>query len=448
MKTFPRVLFVTPHAFNRVTGGGVTFGNLFRGWPKDSLACVHSDEVPTSDDVCELYYRLTEAELDISGPLSFARNMLRRGRPASKSMPVDGSSNEMPGASDGGRNSSLRRQLQRTLIGSLPPERARLTPALTEWIADFRPDLLFTLLGSNGMMELVEKIRNRFDLPVIPHIMDDWPSAAYRDGLVGPWQRWRMQHWLGHFFAVAEVRLGIGSAMCDAFGKRYGRPFIPFQNTVDVSRWSAVARKDLTVGKPARLLYVGSIFENAQLESLVDCAVAVRDLNRSGTPVNLSIMTPDFMVDAYRERLEIDASITIDSSRLGDGDFFAHLAAADVLLLPVNFDTESIRFIRYSMPTKVPAYLVSGTPILVYGPPEVAQVAYAIDREWGHVVSRRGLSPLRIGIQQLLEDSELRTHLSSAARRVAGAEHDASAVRTNFQKILRDASGVDAALAD
>ena len=232
--------------------------------------------------------------------------------------------------------------------------------------------------------------------------------------------------------------------MCDAFGERYGRPFIPFQNTLDVTLWSAAAKADLTVGRPARLLYVGSIFANAQLQSLIDCAVAVRDLNRAGRRVQLSIASPGFLVEPHRDRLEIDPSITIEPPITDDSIFFARLAAADALLLPVNFDPDSTRMIRYSMPTKVPAYLVSGTPVLVYGPREVAQVSYALDRGWGHVVSQRDPVLLRAGIRSVLEDADLRLHLSQAARSVASTEHDSVRVRRRFQDVLRRASGMEA----
>ncbi len=443
MTQYPRLLFVTPHAFNHVMGGGITFTNLFHGWPKDRLACVHSDSVPTSDDVCTQYYRLGPAELDIAGPLQLARRIVR----GNASLGVGAAEPAGPAAGDEGHGKSgggLLRFVQRAALGSSPPLSARLTPALETWIARFRPEILFTLLGSNGMMCLVERIRHRFALPLVPHIMDDWPSAAYRDGLIGPWERWRMRRWLNHFFAVATVRLGIGTAMCAAFGERYGRPFIPFQNTLDVARWAVTAKTDLTTGRPARLLYVGSVFANAQLQSLIDCAVAVRNLNRAGLPVHLSIASPGFLVQPYRDRIEIDPTVTIEPPITDDTAFFARLAAADALLLPANFDADSIRMIRYSMPTKVPAYLVSGTPVLVYGPTDVAQVGYARDRAWGHVVSQRDPTTLQEGIRRILGDTGLRARLSQTARAVAAAEHDAEQVRRRFQRVLCEAAAGNA----
>lgn len=40
-----RVLFLTSSAFNKVTGGGITFSNLFVGWPIEAIATIHNDPV-------------------------------------------------------------------------------------------------------------------------------------------------------------------------------------------------------------------------------------------------------------------------------------------------------------------------------------------------------------------------------------------------------------------
>src|SRR6266478_6106911 len=65
---FPRVLFITPATFNHVSGGGITFSNLFRGWPRDRIATVHNDATPVTTDICERYYRLSEREIT-AGPI-------------------------------------------------------------------------------------------------------------------------------------------------------------------------------------------------------------------------------------------------------------------------------------------------------------------------------------------------------------------------------------------
>ena len=429
MQDFPRVLFITPVAFNPYTGGGATFSSLFSGWPKDRLATIHNDADPTTSDVCENYYMLGSAELDFIEPFGWLRRR-RRSAPQAVSAASDFTPRSPPGTIDRIRNYLLRDSI---------PERSRLTPELHRWIDDFRPDVIYTILGSNGMMALIEKVRAAFHLPLVVHIMDDWSSSAHRSGVFAPLERFKMNRWLAHFFKIAETCLGISSAMQAAYSKRYSRPFTAIQFTLDTERWAATAKRDLVCAQQPEFLYVGSIFADAQLQSLIDCVKAIAELNGEGFPATLRIVTQARTITRYRQLLDLHPMIKLEPSQFDDPTFFAMLARADALLLPVNFDSHSVSLMRYSMPTKVPSYLVSGTPCMVYGSTETAQVQYAQDAHWGHVVAERSLPGLKAGLRRIIEDMPLRHALSAAARTVS-LNHDEKRVRPVFQNVLRQAA--------
>lgn len=429
MQDFPRVLFITPVAFNPFTGGGATFSSLFAGWPKDRLATIHNDADPTTNDVCENYYVLGPAELDFIEPFGWLRRR-RRSSPQIANAVTDDTPPSPPGMIDKIRHFLLRDSI---------PERSRLTPELHRWIADFRPDVIYTILGSNGMMALIENIRATFDLPLVVHIMDDWSTSAHRRGVFAPIERFRMNRWLKHFFAVAESCLAISPAMQKAYSKRYGRRFPTFQFTLDVERWAATTKHDLKSAQPPEFLYVGSIFPDAQLQSLIDCARAITELNNEGYASKLRIVTPARNIARFRGQLELHPNIALVKSDFDEGAFFNMLSRADALLLPVNFDSHSVDLMRYSMPTKVPSYLVSATPCLVYGSAQTAQVQYAHDASWGHVIAERSLPALKAGLRRIVQDIPLRQSLSAAAR-AASVNHDEKRVRPMFQNVLRQAA--------
>ena len=425
MAEFPRVLFVTPVAFNPYSGGGATFTSLLQGWPKDSLATIHNDRAPSPSDVCENYFILGPKELDFIFPF----NVLRR-----KNGALHGAVAAQSRTSVSARSHWLNAGREIALGDSIP-ERAYLTSQLERWIADFRPDVIYTILGSNGMMSLIEQIHARFEVPLVVHIMDDWANANHRRGLFAPIERRHMNRHLKHFFGIATACFGISPAMCKAYSERYSRNFIPFQYALDRKRWGAVHKHHLAVAQPPELLYVGSIFPNAQLYSLIDCAHAVAALNKSGFEMRLRIATSPANGARFCHMLALHPNVIVDTSETDDDQFFQRLADADALLLPVNFDRASVDFIRYSMPTKIPAYLNAGTPILAYGSAETAQMQYADEIGWGLTVTERSMEMLQAAIKRIFTDADLRTSLSRAARAVA-KNHDAQTVRSDFQQSL------------
>ncbi len=118
------------------------------------------------------------------------------------------------------------------------------------------------------------------------------------------------------------------------------------------------------------------------------------------------------------------------------------LAESDLLLLPYNFDVRSARYIRLSLPTKAPAYMISATPVLLYAPSDVATVRYAAREGWGYVVSSQGEQAVAEALTLLMDDQTLRERLGRKAQQVALLRHDAGRVRQAFWETLTAAARV------
>lgn len=437
---WPRVLFITPCAFNRVTGGGVTFTNLFGGWPKDRLACLTSEAMPLSFDVCERYFQLGGRECRRGWPWS----VVSPGRAAGG--PVEAADLPQPNETPRATGETSRPSLPRRLLGDGGvPETGVLSDRLRRWVASFQPEVIYTILGDTVMIDLVESVADAFNLPVVLHCMDDGVTEPRRTGLYG--KRFNRRYHAGFRRLVdrAADRLAICDAMAEAYAQRYRQPFAAFHNTVDFAavqsrHCPAVALRH----DPPRVLYAGSIYPVAQDTSLLDACEAVGRLNEAGTPVELHIHADLGLFGGYRASVERHAGCVFHPALADDPAFFEAITSADVLLLPANFDEASLQYIGLSMPTKVPAYLASGTPTLVYGPRKAAQVAAALDDGWGLVVDHRSppgaAGPLDDALARLIGDGALREQLAIEAASLAAEHHDAPAVRRRFRDTLRRAT--------
>jgi len=426
----PRILLLTPEAFNKVTGAGITFSNLFAGWPKDRIAMIHRDVVLATEDICARYYRLTDKEVYWWGCLRYI-SILNQNRLSQKYSIV---------GQQGGWLIPTLKWIKTLIFGDGVPEQTRLTSELETWIKEFSPTVLYTIMGSNAMMELAESLRVRFRLPLVIHIMDDWVSVLYRDGLLSAWQRKKKERLFQHLTKVATARFVICDEMAEAYRLRYGQIFQSFQNTIDMDTWQHFRKNPVVVGSSVRIAYIGSIFPNAQLKSLSDICNAVQELHDEHCPISLEIYSPRHLAEQYREQLVIGTAISLYDTISDDISFFSTLQAVDILVLPVNFDRDTIEFIRYSMPTKVPAYLAVGTPILAYGPAEVAQIAYAIKSGWAMTVTVPDIELLKQAFRTLATDMTVRERISRCARVAAAGKHDAKYVRLGFQSALALAS--------
>jgi glycosyltransferase involved in cell wall biosynthesis len=208
-----------------------------------------------------------------------------------------------------------------------------------------------------------------------------------------------------------------------------------FQNALRMEEWSADAKRDWSLRTPAEIRYVGSILGEAQRDAIHDACEAVVQLRAAGREVGLCVYSAPTQT---RELASwgYPAEVLKIESPPNPGDVPKLMAMADILLLPFNFDESSARYLRFSMPTKIPAYMISGGPILVYGPEQLAAVRYAADADFAHVVTTHGAASLASGIARLLDDEVLRRTLGLRAQRLAAESHDIGRVRERFWSAL------------
>ncbi|MEO7046241.1 MAG: hypothetical protein ABI091_13105, partial [Ferruginibacter sp.] len=109
---------------------------------------------------------------------------------------------------------------------------------------------------------------------------------------------------------------------------------------------------------------------------------------------------------------------------------------ADLLLLPNDFDSRSVSFLRYSMPTKASEYMISGTPILIYSSIETAVANHALKYKWGYVASEKDQVLLRNSIEELYNNKELRFKLGTSAKSYAINNYNGIIIREQFRKCL------------
>lgn len=218
--------------------------------------------------------------------------------------------------------------------------------------------------------------------------------------------------------------------MAREYERRYGQGFITFHNPIDSQFWKRYQRSDYKLGKQITLLYAGRIGIGID-RSLETIARAVEQLNkRRDIAVKFVLQTKEMpkWVDNY--------PCTIHQDFVAYDDLPKVFAEADLLILPYDFSRKAHKYIKYSMPTKAPEYMMSGTPVVIFGPEETAVIKYARKYNCAKIVTENNINALAVAITELINNEPSRIQLAENAKMVAAKYHDALDIRKNFRQLM------------
>jgi len=211
---------------------------------------------------------------------------------------------------------------------------------------------------------------------------------------------------------------------------RYNKDFIPFHNTIEIDFWKKYQRKTYDLPESPTILYAGRIGLGID-SSLELIAKAIQGINEE---LNLSIR---FVLQTQ------DRPSWIDNYKSGyHSGFVAYddlprvFAESDILLLPYDFHMAALKFIKYSMPTKVPEYMITGTPIIIFAPEVTALVKYAKKYNWAKVITKNDINAVTCAITQMIENKELRQKYGRNAIEIAEKNHNSIDVTNEFRKVI------------
>jgi glycosyltransferase involved in cell wall biosynthesis len=113
----------------------------------------------------------------------------------------------------------------------------------------------------------------------------------------------------------------------------------------------------------------------------------------------------------------------------------------DFLLLPCDFSEKAIKFLKYSMPTKAPEYMITGTPIIIFAPEETAIFQYGNEANWAFTINSDDPDIIYSRLKEIVSNNELKNLISQNALALAKARHSREVVSKEFaqefQKLLK-----------
>ena len=433
-KDYPKVL-VMGQPFNKLSGGGITISNLFAGWPKAKLAVVSSDNLRNGLDtsVCEQYYQLGYNGKLHPFPINLFLPKIQCGIiPLNK----ENISNDKVKTVTPGKYKRIYQLLSAFLkfVGIYNIlYKIKVTPEFEEWLYSYNPDIIYSQLQTMELRRFVSDVHKLLDKPLVLHIMDDWPKSINETGLLYLYWKKVIDIEFRRLLDKSSVLMSICDSMSEEYRIRYNKKFIPFHNPIIVENWLPYSKTQWETDEVFRILYTGRVGQ-ATGRAILFMAKVIDEINREKSKMVLDIYTPDFnSKEAFAMKrlrgVQIKKAVKYDKMP-------ALLASYDLLFLPLDFDNTGIRFAQFSMPTKTPEYMISGTPILVYADKKTALAKYALGGEWAYTVTENKRSVLKQALEELNSNLLLRRNLADRAIALSIQNDDAVKVRESFRKAL------------
>ena len=427
----PKVLILN-QPFNNDTGGGITLTNLFAGWDKDKLAVACSghllkDNIDT--EICNTYYQLGDKEHKWRFPFNHLQGKYSSGLVKFNKKRI--------------QNLTVRRSKFRVklIMGIFYPileyvgmfhfiYKTHLSKDFCNWLDEFNPDVIYAQSTSRDDILFCLSVYSYLKKPLIFHMMDDWPTTISDKGLLKKFWEKKIDSDFRVLLGKANILMSISEFMAYEYKKRYGKNFITFHNPINIKFWQKYQRHNYELSDSPSILYAGRIGLGIET-SLELITKAVQRLNEE---LNMSIK---FILQTQKKPLWSDNyDCIVHNYFVPYNDLPKVFSSADFLLLPYDFSERSIKYIRYSMPTKAPEYMVSGTPIIIFAPKVTAIVKYAQEHNWAKVITNNDISEITKVIKELIKSKELRQQIAKNAIQIAEKNHNSIDVTNNFKKTI------------
>ena len=424
----PKILIIG-QPFNNDTGGGITLSNLFKGWDRDKLAVACSgylllDNINT--EVCNTYYQLGYKEHKWNFPFNYLQRKYSSGL-------VQFSEKKIQNLTI--KKSKFRISIIMKLFYPVLEylglynilNKTTLSADFCNWLDEYNPDIIYDQTTSRGGILFCLSVESYLKKPLVFHMMDDWPSTLNLKGLFKNYWHRKIDNEFRILLDRATILMGISEEMANEYKRRYNKTFITFHNPIDIDFWKKKQRNNYELNENPTILYAGRIGLGID-KSLELIAMAIQKINED---LRLSIK---FIVQTQEKPMWINNyKNVIHNSFVSYDDLPKVFSGSDLLVLPYDFSPISIKYIRFSMPTKAPEYMITGTPIIIFAPEETAVVKYAKKYDWAKVITENNIEAVTVAIKQLIENKDLREQYAKNAIKMAEKNHNSVQVTNLFK---------------
>lgn len=242
---------------------------------------------------------------------------------------------------------------------------------------------------------------------------------------------------LAHFFEPkifrdAEGISTMSEALAEYYQRKYKKHITVIHNAVSLENRGVPTQKEHDSSKPYKIIFTGAIYW-AQEQAIKNAIQAVNELDKTNI---------QFWIYSTYSRENLNKKGIFESEKVFfSGGVPSSMVAiqkeADILFVPLSFDTSYSNIINTSSPGKTYEYMLSGSPILVHAPKESYIAKYAKQHNFALVVEENSVEALKKAIVALTCDKDLVKELTDNAFKTVISNHNAQKNSILFQSFFQ-----------
>lgn len=267
----------------------------------------------------------------------------------------------------------------------------------------------------------------RVGLPFYACIQDHYSKREWNDPIARFWAS-RLEAWL---IRGATKVIVANETLRDDLHTAFGVEATVIHNSCDVSEYEkSVPSLAGSENTGIRITYTGDIYE-AHYDAFRNLIAALKIIGRDDVKLHLyTTRSAEYLADFGI------SGPTVLHPHHGPSEIPSIQQQADILFLPLAFDSPYPDVIRTSSTAKVGEFMAARRPVLVHAPAGSFISWYFRRYECGLVVDHKDPVALAQAVSRLLSDSELRERLIANAWQRAQEDFSLSKARAQFAELL------------
>jgi glycosyltransferase involved in cell wall biosynthesis len=280
-----------------------------------------------------------------------------------------------------------------------------------------------TLLPAGYLASLLTKV------PFYAYIFDHYSYREWADPVAAFWAH-RLQRL---FMNGAAGVIAPNEILRDDLQKRFGVKATVIHNSFDIAPYAmngVLNRTEGSASKEIKIVYTGAVYE-AHFDAFRNLMAALTKLGNPNIRLHLYTNQSDRTLEQENVRGPI-----VRHGQLSMPEMPRIQMEADILFLPLAFNSPYPDLVRTSATTKLGEYLATRRPILVHAPRSSFVAWYFREHDCGVVVDENDPARLAEAIELILSDAQLCRRLAENAYERARTDFSISASRTAFTRLL------------